>query len=853
LLFATLVIANNIKKVIILFFKLNNNFLKYKHLINTNKLIILYATLPDKTCPYVKQTIKNYIKPPMKRIFLFLSVFFRISFSIILCQPVTQTIRGRVTDKITQQPLIGANVIVIGTSPIVGSVTDSDGWFKIDKIQPGRVSLDISYIGYQHIILSNLYLTSGKELIIQAELEEEVQHVGEVVVKASHNKAKTINDMAVISARSFTVEETEKYAGSRGDIARMASNYAGVSFANDARNDIVIRGNSPAGLLWRLEDIDVPNPNHFAENGTTGGPVGMLNNNVLRNSDFFTGAFPAEYGNALSGVFDLKMRNGNNEKYEHMFQLGFNGLELGSEGPFNKKHRSSYLFNYRFSTMDFFDKIGVNFGTAGIPHYQDLSYKLNFPVNKGLISFFGLGGISSIAMLDSKIKDVNLYANEGQDLYNHSKLGATGISYLRNISSKTYAKLIISGLYQDGGTDIDTLDENRNLTRVFEHDISEYRLTITAITGTKYSAGFSSKAGVTVDQMGYDMKTYNFDYDSARLIKCLNAEKPLGSGGYLLRAFGEIKYKINNKLIIVPGMHVLYYTQTGKPSFEPRLGISWLYSKNCRINFGYGAHAKIHALSTYYLGSYLPDGQYIETNKHLGYTKSQQWVSGHDWNINETMRLKSEIYYQYMYNVPVEKRPTYFSLLNSGAGWGVEAQDSLVNEGTGYNYGVELTFEKFLNAGFYYLATASIFESKYKGSDGIERNTAFNGNFVINALAGKEFILRKNSVLSIDLKICYAGGKRYIPVDYQRSLESKYTEYDFNHAYDKQYPDFFKADIKFGFRRNGKRVTEEYIFFIENFTNHKNILLESYSRKENKIITTYQLGFFPMMQYRINF
>ncbi len=789
----------------------------------------------------------------MKNLYLFLVCLILLSFVTVFGQPVTQTIRGRVIDKITQQPLTGANVIVIGTSPVIGSVTDSEGWFKIDKIIPGRVSLDVSYIGYQHLVLSNLYLTSGKELIIQIELEEEVQQVSEVTIKASQHKAKTINDMAVISARSFTVEETEKYAGSRGDVARMAANYAGVSFANDSRNDIVIRGNSPAGLLWKLEDIDVPNPNHFAENGTTGGPVGMLNNNVLRNSDFFTGAFPAEYGNALSGVFDLKMRNGNNEKYEHMFQVGFNGLELGSEGPFNKKHRSSYLFNYRFSTMDFFDKIGVNFGTAGIPHYQDLSYKLNFPVNKGLVTFFGIGGISSIAMLDSKIKDVNLYTNEGQDLYNRSKLGASGISYLRNISSNSYVKFIISGLYQNGGTDIDTLDENRNLTRVFEHDISEYRITITAITGTKYNAGLSSKAGVTVDQMGYDMSSYYFDYDSARMIKYLYAEKPLGSGGYLLRAFGELKYKISNQLIIVPGMHVLYYTKTAKPSVEPRLGISWLYMQNCRINFGYGVHARTHALSTYYLGSYLPDGQYVETNKNLGYIKSQQWVLGHDWNINEHLRLKSEIYYQYIYNVPVEQRPTYFSLLNSGAGWGVDAQDSLVNKGTGRNYGFELTFERFLEKGYYFLITSSVFDSKYKGSDGIERNTAFNGNFVINALAGKEFTIKKNSVLSIDLKICYAGGKRYIPVNYQRSLETGYTEYDFNHAYEKQYPDFFKADIKFGFRHNGKHVTEEYIFFIENFTNHKNILLESYSRKDNNVKTTYQLGFFPMMQYRINF
>ena len=406
----------------------------------------------------------------------------------LFSQPYSQSIRGRVIDKATQQPLIGANVVVLNTMPAIGAVTDAEGWFKLENVALGRVSIDISYIGYRNVTLNNLFLISGKEMILAVELEEEVQHVGEVVVKASPQKNRPNNEMAVISARSFTIEETEKYAGSRGDVARMASGYAGVSFSNDSRNDIVIRGNSPAGLLWRLEDIDLPNPNHFAENGTTGGPVNMLNNNVLRNSDFLTGAFPAEYGNALSGVFDLKMRNGNNEQFEHMFQVGFNGLELGSEGPLTKKHRSSYLFNYRFSVMDFVTLLGVDFGTTGVPHYQDLSFKFNFPVSKGVVTFFGIGGISSVAMLDSKADDQSLYTNEGQDLYNGSKMAASGVSWLRYLTSKTWTKVIVSGSYETGGTQIDTLDAEKNVTPYYDHSISEYKLSLTALTGTKFSA-----------------------------------------------------------------------------------------------------------------------------------------------------------------------------------------------------------------------------------------------------------------------------------------------------------------------------------------------------------------------------
>ena len=297
------------------------------------------------------------------------------------------------------------------------------------------------------------------------------------------------------------------------------------------------------------------------------------------------------------------------------------------------------------------------------------------------------------------------------------------------------------------------------------------------ITGTKFNASLSSKAGLIIDQMGYDMKTLQYDYDSLRMITRIQENKSLGEGGYLVRSFFQLNMKITDQWIFTPGIHLLYYTLTGKPSVEPRMGISWIYGENRSINLGYGTHAKTHTLGTYFLGSYLPDGQYVETNTDLGYTRSQQVVLGHDWNIRQNLRLKTELYYQYLYDVPVEQQPSYFSILNSGAGWGVGASDSLVNEGTGRNYGLEITFEKFLSKGYYYLITGSLFDSKYKGSDGIERNTAFNGNYVFNALAGKELSIKEKSMLTVDLKVTWAGGTRYIPLDIEKSMEEKTSVY----------------------------------------------------------------------------
>ncbi len=242
----------------------------------------------------------------------------------VSAQSLTQTIRGKVIDKQSKSPLPGATIQLMGVEPIQGTLADEEGNFRLSQVPVGRRTLKVRYVGYNEQIISDLVIGSAKEVIVTIELEESLVQTEEVVVTADTEKDKANNELAFISARTFNIDETRRYAGNRNDPARMAANFAGVSGADDARNDIIIRGNSPIGLLWRLEGIAIPNPNHFSGLGTTGGPVSILNNNLLTSSDFFTSAFPAEYGNATSGVFDIKMRPGNNEQHELTGQVGFN-------------------------------------------------------------------------------------------------------------------------------------------------------------------------------------------------------------------------------------------------------------------------------------------------------------------------------------------------------------------------------------------------------------------------------------------------------------------------------------------------------------------------------------------------
>ncbi len=767
-------------------------------------------------------------------------------------QVLTQNICGQVLDKQSQQPLPGANIIVVGSNPVIGTASDVNGYFQLPNVLVGRVNIAVSFLGYNPANLNNLILNTGKELFVTIELEEKITQTEEVVVKASKSKTQANNEMATVSARSFTVEETEKYAGSRGDVARMASNFAGVSFANDSRNDIVIRGNSPSGVLWRLEDVDIPNPNHFAENGTTGGPVGMLNNNTLKNSDFFTGAFPAEYGNALSGVFDLKMRSGNSEKHEFLGEVGFNGFELGAEGPISKENHSSYLIDYRYSTLGLVERMGINIGTTGIPYYQDISYKINIPVNKGLFTIFGLGGKSSIDMLDSKLNPKALYSSEGQNLYNFSSMFASGISYTRYLNDKTYAKIILSGLYQDGGTNIDTLDVNfQNPSAWYREDISESRLSATFILGTKFNAKLTTKFGATVDQMGFNLNSKVYIDSTKELMSILNLSKSVIQGPQLFRSYYEGTYKISDQLAFNPGIQFIYFDMNQRYAFEPRAGITWSYAKNRKFSLGYGLVSHTQPLSVYY---YLAPGSTVETNKNLDFTKSHQFVLGHDWNISDVLRLKAEVYYQYLYSVPVQRdSASNYSILNTGSSWGVQMYDNLMNTGKGYNYGLEMTFEKFLSRHYYFLLTSSLFDSKYRGSDGVLRNTAFNSNYVVNALAGGDFPVGNKMAITSDIKMAYSGGMRYIPINDSLSIARKQSFYNFNQAFDKRFPDYLKIDVKTGLKINHAKATEEYSIYIENVTNHNNFLDQSYSPRQKKVITNYQLGFFPMMQWRINF
>lgn len=772
--------------------------------------------------------------------------------SSLFAQEPTQTIRGVVIDNQSKTPLVGVSVVLLSSEGFTGNASDVDGNFRLEKVPVGRQTLKATYVGYRERVIQ-VIVTSGKETIITIEMEESVVQGKEVVISAEREKTKAINEMATVSARSFTIEETSRYAGSRNDPARMAANYAGVSGANDSRNDIIIRGNSPQGVLWRLNGMDIPNPNHFGSLGSTGGPVGILNNNVLDNSDFLTGAFPSEYGNALAGVFDLRMRSGNNEKHEHMFQLGFTGFEGGIEGPFSKKSKASYLVNYRYSSLAVFQAMGANFGTgAAVPQYQDLSFKIDLPTTKaGKFSLFGVGGISYIEFLDSKKDSTakDFYSTSGTDTYFGSNMGVVGLQHVYSFNSSTFGKLSLSASGFSTKIQQDSLSTfDRTPIAYYGNTSSNTKLSANYVLVKKFNAKNTLKTGFFIDDIMYSLKDSVFDAPVYQRLRNSSGNS------FLYQAYVQWQHKFTDKITSNLGVHYQQLAINNSYALEPRVGIKWEFKEGQSINVGAGMHSQMQSIFTYFDESYIPStGERVLTNKNLDFSRSNQVVLGYDNAFTKSMRMKAEAYYQYLYDIPVTQRKSYYSVVNAGADFNNPSIDSLVNKGTGTNYGMELTLEKFYSKGYYFLITASLFDSKYKGSDGVERNTAFNGNYTYNALAGKEFTLNKKSLISIDVKVTYAGGKREVPIDLTASNLQGSAVYIEEKAYENKLKDYFRSDVKVSYKRNGRRITQEFSVDVQNVSGNKNIFQRTYDPQKQDLRTEYQIGLFVIPQYRILF
>lgn len=783
---------------------------------------------------------------------IFIAVLLLLSASAVSAQNYTQTLKGIVLDKNVKTPLMGATVALISTDPVRGAVTDAEGRFRLPDVPVGKHSLRITYLGYKDFMTANVTLNSGKETELVIELEEDFVRAGEVVVRAAVEKQKPLNELSTVSARTFSVEETQRFAAAVNDPARMAASFAGVAMSNDGSNYIAIRGNSPNGLLWRMEGVDIPNPNHFSSVGTSGGGISILSAQVLSNSDFITGAFASEYGNALSGVFDLRLRKGNSEKHEYTLQAGVLGLDVAAEGPLRLGNRTgSYLVNYRYSTLSILSKVGVNIGDAAT-NFQDLSFNVWMPAGKaGVFTLFGMGGLSDQSQkseADSLLWEDDLYKRF--DYKFKANTGVVGLTHSLILNDQTYLKTVVAASGTENSEQIDKLLNDYTLRRESDNDLVQTKLTVSSTLNHKFNARHFLRAGGYVNFLNYHFSQHAWDDDDARLEEQLQNK----GTGTTINTFAQWQYRATDRMTLNAGLHSMVFLLNNTWSVEPRASVKYAFSERQSLSFGYGLHSQIQPLGTYFTRITGDDGSFTQPNRDLDLTKAHHFVLSFDQSLPGNWHLKPEIYYQALTNVPVNGAENdAFSILNVTQGY---VNETLVNDGKGRNYGVELTAEKFLTNGFYFMLASSLFQSEYKGSDGVWRNTRFNSNFINTLTAGKEWEWNrghKNRSIGVNLKITHMGGLRETPIDLVASQAKGETVYDESRAFENRMPTYFRLDAGVRLKRNYRTLTTTLALDLQNATNRQNVFGQYYDEYKGEIRYSYQAPLIPVLSYKVEF
>lgn len=760
------------------------------------------------------------------------------SISIGSAQTLTQTVKGRVLDAETEAPLLGADIVVLNSNPPKGGITDEQGFFRIEGIPVGRASFQFAFLGYEDFVASEILIGSAKEVELNIYLTEALSQLDEVILTAPTDNSAPNNKLATVSARSFSVEETKRFPASVSDPGRMALSFAGVTNSDDSSNEIIIRGNAPNQLLWRIEGIEVPEPNHFSEEGYSPGNVSLVSTSMLGKSDFFTGAFPATYGNALSGVFDINLRNGNSEKGEYAFQFGVLGADLTAEGPFSKGYRGSYLVNYRYSTIALLNQI-TDVTPGSTPTFQDISMKLNFPLGtRTNLSIWGIGGISD----EDEDPEINDNFSSEEIFKSKTYMSGLTISHFFKNNDKLETRLSYSGnasdyVFESRNTDPSDFFKESDILRN-----NAFRLS--ADYTKKVSAKTTINSGAILSFLNYDVLTTETFNDQSR-----DLVREEGSGT-MAQAYVQGKYRFTTDFSTTFGLHGTYFSVNEDFVVEPRLGLQWSINPNHTLSAGFGIHSRRMPLNQYFIN--IPEGNGFRTpNTDLDLMQAVHYIIGHDWRIIKNGHIKVEVYYQDLNKVAVSRDPNFTASYLNGQFVPIELTDT----GEGRNYGIEFTFEKFFSREYYFLATASLYDTKYRASDGNWYDSAYNYNYTFNLVGGKEFTVGKkqNNTIGLNARTLVNGGKRATPIDQEFFDQTGEVRLEQSLRNTIELDNYFRLDASIYYRLNRPKAAHRISLDVQNATNRKNIDRAFFNPNTGQLETDLQLELIPFINYRIEF
>lgn len=784
------------------------------------------------------------------------TIFFLCATTTILAQEGAtpkQNIRGTVIDAASGLPLPYATIQLLEI-PTCGTLSDTAGCFTMQNIPVGRYTLRAQMVGYTPTELKEQLLIAGKELVVNFALSEDLQALDEVVVKVKVNKLQPLNNTASVGARMFSVEEITRTPGGAEDPARLASSFAGVC-TDGATNGISIHGNAPHLLAWRIEGVEIPNPNHFADISVAGGGIfSSLSTKVIGNSDFFTSAFPSEYNNAISGIFDMKLRNGNSQKYEHTFQAGILGLEAASEGPIGKEKRASYLVNYRYSFLGLATDMGLADLNGQELKYQDLNFKVNIPTHNA--GAFSIWGTSLIDHFKNPKKDMEDWETIDDSRTSEAEqyMTAVGLTHKYFFPS---GSLLQTSIVYTGNTEKTTVDQEVTpeyfpwrfeneadktpfINRFLETDKKISNLIMSMSFNKKYNAHYTNKSGVMVTRMFSNMRIDNAESAAMPMLPLVNTDDNttlITAYTHNMLHFGALTCNL--------GLAYQYLTLNDAYSVEPRIGFLYDVNEKLTLSAGFGIHSRKERTDIYFAEL---DGKKV--NEDLEFTRARHFTLAMAYKINDNTSLRIEPFYQYLYDIPVEKG-SGFSILNS---LDFIVDKDLDPEGAGRNYGVDITLERYLHKGWFGMITSSFFSSKFRASDGNWYHSRYDRNYIVNFVAGKEWMVgrTKSNIINAGAKYTLQGADRVTPIDYAASEADpdRVVQYQDDKVFSKRRGIEPVYALSFSYKINKDKISHS---FVVDFIRSSAFYGHNYNFKHDKYEEVQVNLTFPQVAYRIEF
>ncbi len=753
-------------------------------------------------------------------------------------QAPVQTIRGRVVDEATSTPVPGATVILENHEPLTGTTTGPDGFFRLSNVPVGRQTLRISFIGYETRIVRDLMVTSGREVVLDITLRESVTEMEEVVVRPDAARDQPINFMALSGSRLLRMEEASRYAGGFDDPAGLATAFAAAT-GSLSNNALVIRGNAPKGVLWQMEDVEIPTPSHFANILTIGGGgITALSSHMIADSDFHTGAFPAEYGNALSGVLDLNIRNGNDQRYEHAVRLGAIGVDAASEGPLPGMDGASYLANYRLSLFTLIAPLLPE--DAGDIRYQNVSWKLHLPTPRhGAFSFWGIVAEDwSGQTADSRPADW-IYNQDREEIESPTRFGAMGLRHRIVLGRNAWLASSIAASGNGLRWNLARYNDDGSLLQPLEHVRHEAgKLTLRSRINYSFGSRHTNRTGAIINRRGYRQNIRHAPAPGVPLQTIVDAS----GHTYHFQAYSQSRFEIKS-ISLTTGLHYQHVALIGAHSLEPRIALQFHRDRNT-WSLALGRHTQTEPLSIYFAHP---------ANRDLALAKADHLTGGFSRMLTPDFRFNFEVYGQWLSDIPVIPDSS-FSTINLELDWYLDQQ--LGNSGAGRNYGLEMTLERYLSGGWYGLFSGTVFHSEYRGGDGIWRSTRFNRGYSFVLLGGREWTLRsvrRVRIFSVNGRMTLMGGQRFSPVDEPASHAAREIILDENRAFSNQGPQILYGDVTLEWRTNRRSTSSVWSLQVLNATAYREFYGYRYNLRNGTIEKERELLLIPNLGYKIEF